>query len=97
MPPGTVIEDLTASIGGNTSLTQYDSSIKTPSGAFIHNRSNYPSEIPRQASLEYADCMLALLCYIKKNKQQSLPQKILDDSLLNKAVISKEVYKKIKI
>lgn len=87
--PGTVVEDLTASVGGNTIFTEYDKDIKTSSGVLVCNRSNYPSDIPQQASQVYANCLLELLHYLEPGNKTSIADSLLHDPILKKAVITK--------
>jgi len=85
---GTVIEDLAASIGGNTAYTQMDESIETANGILIRNRSNYPSQIPQDASQRYANCLSRLFKHIKlyEDNGYHLKQKLHADPLLSKAI-----------
>lgn len=86
LQPGTIIEDLTASIGGNTAYTQMDKSIETPSGILIRNRSNYPSQRPRQASHLYASCLSKLFQKARLHNCCNFKQNLLRDPLLSKAI-----------
>lgn len=86
LQPGTIIEDLTASIGGNTAYTQMDKAIETPNGVLIRNRSNYPSQHPQQASRLYASCLAKLFQKARLHNCCNFKQNLLRDPLLSKAV-----------
>jgi NAD(P) transhydrogenase subunit alpha len=90
---GTVIEDLAASIGGNTAYTQMDENIETANGILIRNRSNYPSQMPQDASQRYANCLSMLFKHIKfyEDNGRNLKQKLQADPLLNKAIWQNQV------
>ena len=52
-----IIMDLTASIGGNTSATIFDKNITTNKGVLVCNKSNYPSIKAKESSISYAKCL----------------------------------------
>jgi NAD(P) transhydrogenase subunit alpha len=56
-----IVQDLTASIGGNTPHTKADETIKANDYVTISNRTNYPSTEPGVASAAYAGCMEHLI------------------------------------
>ena len=88
MKSGAVIEDLTASIGGNTAFTELDKQVKLPNKVLIRNQSNYPSQDPTKASEYYARSAFHLIKHIKKNKEANDDYDISNDPLLHKAILT---------
>lgn len=87
MKPGTVIEDLTASVGGNTPFTQLDQEIVVKN-VVIRNQSNYPSQEPSKASQSYAQCLWHLLKHVITHTHIKPHYEVTTDTLLNKAVVA---------
>ncbi len=56
-----VVIDLTVAAGGNVEPSFLNESLRTPSGVWVCNKSNYPSAEPRQSSAAYASCLVELL------------------------------------
>lgn len=88
MKSGSVIEDLTASIGGNTVFTELDKQIKLPNEVLIRNQSNYPSQDPTKASEYYAKSAFHLIQHIKQHKEADNHYDISHDPLLHKAILT---------
>ncbi len=86
--PGAVIEDLTASIGGNTAVTKMDETVVLPSGILVRNRSNYPSQDPGRASRLYGRCLGQLLGVLMAGKDQGLVDAIRGNEQLRQALLS---------
>ena len=61
LPGGTVAVDLNATRGGSVVGSQVDQQRQTDNGAWICNRSNYPSAEPAEASSAYAACLVSIL------------------------------------
>jgi NAD(P) transhydrogenase subunit alpha len=61
MKPGAVIVDLAAEAGGNSALTQPDTTIVTDNGVTIIGQTNLPSTMPYDASRLYSRNVQALL------------------------------------
>lgn len=78
--PDTIIEDLTASIGGNTYLTKPDKIIKTESKVTVSNKSNYPSKDPKMASTAYAYCFYHIMEHVKEITKEG--KNIIGDKIL---------------
>ncbi len=83
---GTVIEDLTASVGGNTPFTQADKKIKVKNDVLICHKSNYPSQQPSKASESYAQCLWHLLEHVITQTESNYD--ISTDPLLSKTVVT---------
>lgn len=90
MKPGTVIEDLTASLGGNTLFTKPDQEIKLSNNVSIRNKSNYPSQNPTRASECYANCLWYLLKHVITQTRIEPNYNVASDPLLSKTVITHE-------
>lgn len=88
MKPSTVIEDLTASVGGNTPFTQADQQIKVKNNILICNKSNYPSQQPNKASESYSLCLWYLLKHVITQTQTESNYDISTDPLLNKTIVT---------
>ena len=88
MKLGTVIEDLTANVGGNTPFTQADQEIKVKNNVLICHKSNYPSEQPSKASESYAQCLWHLLKYVITHTHTESNYDISTDPLLSKTVVT---------
>jgi NAD/NADP transhydrogenase alpha subunit/aspartate/methionine/tyrosine aminotransferase len=61
LPGGTVVIDLNTTRGGGVAGSQVDQQRQTDNGAWICNRSNYPSAEPAEASSAYAACLVSIL------------------------------------
>lgn len=85
LPANTIIEDLAASIGGNTYYSKMDQVLTLQTGTMIRNHSNYPSQVPQEASERYADCVLALFQKLKSSGFQNSTQVLKTDPILSKA------------
>ncbi|HEW97914.1 MAG TPA: FAD-binding protein [Beggiatoa sp.] len=88
MKPGTVIEDLTASLGGNTVFTKLNQEVKLKNNIIIRNKSNYPCQEPTQASESYSHCLWALLEHVITRTRTEPNYNIANDPILNKAVVT---------
>ena len=88
MKPGTVIEDLTASLGGNTPFTKLNQEVKLKNNIIIRNKSNYPCQEPTQASESYSHCLWALLEHVITRTRTEPNYNIANDPILNKAVVT---------
>ncbi|MEN8217613.1 MAG: hypothetical protein ABFS56_14840 [Pseudomonadota bacterium] len=88
MKPCTVIEDLTASLGGNTPFTQADQEIKVKNNVLISNKSNYPSQQPSKASESYAECFWHLLKHVITHTHTEPNYDISTDPLLSRTIVT---------
>ena len=81
----TIIEDLTASIGGNTAFTKVDSSVNV-GNVTINNRTNYPSKDPELASAAYAYCFMHIIEHMLGHKLNA--DTIGQDDILHNCVMT---------
>lgn len=79
MKPGSVIVDLAASSGGNCELSENGKNI-TVNGVNIIGKSDYPSEMPTDASKMYG-CNIINLLKIMVDKNGNLVLNLMDDIL----------------
>jgi NAD(P) transhydrogenase subunit alpha len=86
MKPGTVIEDLTATTGGNTTYSQVDEEVMVQNGILIRNKSNYPSQEPKSASESYSQCLWHLLKHIMTQTREKPDYALNKDPLLGAVV-----------
>lgn len=82
MKPNTVIEDLTATTGGNTAYSQVDKEVMVQNGILIRNKSNYPSQKPKIASESYSQCLKHLLKHIITKTREKPDYTLNKDPLL---------------
>jgi NAD(P) transhydrogenase subunit alpha len=61
LPAYSIVMDLTASIGGNTTKTTFDKCITLTNGTQICNKSNYPSAEPQSSSIAYSNCLAEII------------------------------------
>jgi len=61
LPKDSVVVDLTAAAGGNVEPCFMNETVRTRSGVWVSNKSNYPSAEPRRASAAYAMCLAEIL------------------------------------
>ncbi len=61
LPRQSVVMDLTASIGGNTTITVFNKNVCTANGVWVCNKSNYPSAEAKPASIAYAKCLAEII------------------------------------
>ena len=90
MKPGSVIIDLAASTGGNCELTENGKTIKT-SGVTIVGKSDYPSEMPSDASKMFGANILNLL-KIMVDKDGNLALNMEDDIIRGTTAIHSGEY-----
>lgn len=84
-----IIEDLAASLGGNTPYSKLDQTIRLENDVLIRNRSNYPSSRPKIASTWYAQCLANAIEHIfRQSKSSPGSYDILGDPLLGSAVLT---------
>lgn len=90
MKPGSVIIDLAASTGGNCELTE-DGKITVVNGVRIAGRSEYPSEMPTDASKMFGSNIVNLL-KIMTDKEGKLVLNLNDDILNGTTAVHKKEY-----
>jgi NAD/NADP transhydrogenase alpha subunit len=86
MKPGTLIEDLVATRGGNTVFSERDSEVRVKNGIIIRNKSNYPSQEPEGASTCYSRCLWHLLERVITRSRSQPDHELIEDPLLKPAV-----------
>jgi NAD(P) transhydrogenase subunit alpha len=87
MSPGTVIVDLAASTGGNCELTRNAETIEH-NGVTIIGKSNYPSELPSDASKMFGNNLINFLKLLID--QEGNMQLNFDDDIVKNACITHE-------
>jgi NAD(P) transhydrogenase subunit alpha len=90
MKSGSVIIDLAASTGGNCELTE-DGKIKVVNGVNIIGKSDYPSDMPTDASKMFGNNIINLL-KIMVNKDGNMVLNLQDDIINGTTAIYKKEY-----
>jgi NAD(P) transhydrogenase subunit alpha len=90
MKPGSVIIDLAASTGGNCELTENGKSIFV-NGVNIIGKSDYPSDMPTDASKMFGSNIINLL-KIMVDKDGNLALNMLDDIINGTTVVHGKEY-----
>jgi NAD(P) transhydrogenase subunit alpha len=90
MKPGSVIIDLAASSGGNCELTQNGKSIVV-NGVIIVGKSDYPSDLPSDASKMFGNNIINLL-KIMVDKEGNLVLNMKDDIILGTTAVHGKEY-----
>jgi len=90
MKPGSVIVDLAASTGGNCELTEDGKNIKV-NGVIIIGKSDYPSEMPTDASKMFGVNIINLL-KLMVDKDGNLVMNLMDDIIEGTTVVRNKEY-----
>ena len=90
MKPGSVIVDLAASSGGNCELTEDGKNIKV-NGVIIIGKSDYPSEMPTDASKMFGVNIINLL-KLMVDKDGNLVMNLMDDIIEGTTVVRNKEY-----
>jgi len=90
MKPGSVIVDLAASSGGNCELTENGKSIVV-NGVIIIGKSDYPSDMPSDASKMFGNNIINLL-KILVDKEANLALNMKDDIILGTTAVHGKEY-----
>jgi H+-translocating NAD(P) transhydrogenase subunit alpha len=90
MKPGSVIIDLAASTGGNCELTQNGKNIVV-NGVHIIGKSDYPSDMPSDASKMFG-CNVINLLKIMVDKDARLVLNIQDDIINGTTAVHEKEY-----
>ncbi len=90
MKPGSVIVDLAASTGGNCELTEDRKNIKV-NGVIIIGKSDYPSEMPTDASKMFGVNIINLL-KLMVDKDGNLVMNLMDDIIEGTTVVRNKEY-----
>ena len=90
MKPGSVIVDLAASSGGNCELTQNDKTV-TVNGIIIIGKSDFPSDMPSDASKMFGSNIINLL-KIMIDKNGNLNLNMQDDIINGTTAVHKNEY-----
>jgi len=90
MKPGSVIVDLAASSGGNCELTENGKSIVV-NGVSIIGKSDYPSDMPSDASKMFGNNIISLL-KIMTDKEANLILNMHDDIILGTTAVHRNEY-----
>ena len=90
MKPGSVIVDLAASSGGNCELTENGKSI-VANGVIIIGKSDYPSDMPSDASKMFGNNIINLL-KIMVDKEANIALNMKDDIILGTTAVHGKEY-----
>lgn len=91
MKPGSVIVDLAASSGGNCELTENGQNIKI-NGVIIIGKSDYPSEMPTDASKMFGVNIVNLL-KLMVDKDGNMVMNLMDDIIDGTTVVRNKEYR----
>lgn len=95
MKPGSVIVDLAASTGGNCELTEYGKNIMV-NGVSIIGKTDYPSEMPTDASRMFG-CNVINLLKIMVDKNGTLNLNMEDEIIKGTTAIYNKQYQSLRI
>jgi NAD(P) transhydrogenase subunit alpha len=95
MKPGSIIIDLAASSGGNCELTQNEKSVVV-NGVTIIGKSDYPSDMPKDASKMFG-CNINNLLKIMVDKDGNLSLNMQDDIINGTTAVHAKEYVSLRV